>query len=74
MASMTHCNVESFLFRKRDKATTMASKTAVKIYYEKVTIDPKLLFQHLLTCAQCSEDDNASVLKYELCSQPPALF
>ena len=74
MASMTGCSVESFSLRKRDKAITMADKTAVKIDNKEVIIDSQLLFQHIVSCAQCIGDDIAPVLKYELCSQPPALF
>ena len=38
-----------------------------------IQVDPRLLFQLLITASQ-SPDDMSAIFKYELCTYPPTLF
>ena len=71
--SMVGVSVEDHVFKKADQATTLGSKSTVKVKGESVTVDPHLIFQRLVTVGQRSEDVS-SLFKYELCTHPPALF
>ena len=52
---------------------TLGGKGTVKIKDEEVIIDPKLLFQRLVTAGN-HRDDLTEVFQYELCTYPPVLF
>ena len=60
-------------FRKKDQVSILRNKGTIKIKDEAVHIDPKLLFQRLVTAGKFN-DSLAEVFQYELCSYPPALF
>ncbi len=58
---------------KADQAVTLASRTSVKIKDQWVEVEPKLLFQRLVTAGEC-DDEFPYLFKFELCSYPPALL
>ncbi|WAR09455.1 hypothetical protein MAR_019413 [Mya arenaria] len=68
LARMDIQTIAESTFKKKDKATTLSSQFSVKIGGEAVQVDPRLLFQRFTVAAK------ASVFKYGLCSNPPALF
>ena len=51
----------------------MGNKSTYKIQEDVVHIDPKLLFQRLVTAGKY-RDDLPNVFQHELCNYPPALF
>ena len=48
MSSMKGNPVTSYIFRKKDQAVTMDTKSTIKIKDEHVHVDPQLLFQRLV--------------------------
>ncbi len=66
-------NVNDYSFKKSEQAVTLSSKTSIKIQDQQVQVDPKLLFQRLLTLGDRA-DDLPHLFTFELCSYPPALF
>ena len=65
MASMEGNPVASCIFRKKDKAVTMDTKSTIKIQDEYVHVDPQLLFQRLLTVgSRMASYRMASITKY----------
>ena len=42
--SMVGTSVECYVFRKADQATTLGSRSTVKVQGESVTVDPQLIF------------------------------
>ncbi|KAJ8416228.1 hypothetical protein AAFF_G00382500 [Aldrovandia affinis] len=73
LVSMDGQTTAEYTSKKRDQAITMSTKSSVKIDGEAVQMDLQLLFQQLTIAAKASQD-LASVVKYELCSHPSALF
>ena len=71
---MTDKKVCEFSFRKCKQVKPMRSVQAVKFKEEAFVIEPELLFQRLLLCAQTSGVDLQEVFRYELCSCPASLF
>ena len=71
--SMAGKSTDEFTFRKANQAVTLGSRSTVKIKGEYVNIDPQFLFQRLLTVRERC-DDVTSLLQYELCTYPAALF
>jgi hypothetical protein len=65
--------VNTYSFKRKDQAITLALVSSVKIDGVKVYVDPQLLFQRLVFACN-SLDDLQGVFKYELCSYPAALF
>ena len=75
LKSMVGKSVTSISFVRKKQAVTLASKAAVKIDDECVQVDPQLIFQRLSFIAtNGSNEDPASLFKYELCTHPAALF
>lgn len=75
LSSLTGKNVYDHSFRRKDQVVTMASKAAVKFDDGKIQVDPQLLFQRLSIIATGGRFENPkSLLKYGMCSYPPALF
>ena len=62
-----------YTFKRNDQVITLETKSVVKIDGIAVQIDPQLLFQRL-TLATKVTNHIEDVLKYELCSYPPALL
>ena len=56
----------------QEKAVTL-SASAVRVNNETIQIDPQLLFQRLIT-AGTRNDWLEHILRFELCSYPPAIF
>ena len=73
LASMEGNPVASYIFQKKDQAVTMDTKSTIKIQDEDVHVDPKLLFQRLLTVGT-KDGELQIVFDRELCHKPPALF
>ena len=71
--SMAGKSTDEFTFRNANQAVTLGSRLTVKIKGEHVNIDPQLLYQRRLTVRERC-DDVTSVLQYELCIYPAALF
>ena len=71
--SMAGKSTDEFTFRKANQAVTLGSRSTVKIEGEHVKIDPRLLFQRMLTIRERC-DDVTSLFQYELCTYPAALF
>ena len=65
--SMTDKKVVDYTFRKNDQAVTMNTKYSVKIRDDVVSVDPLLLFQHMVTAGIRSED-SPDIFSYELCT------
>ncbi len=75
LKSMVGKRLTSISFEKKKQAITLASKTALQIDDECVQVDPQLIFQRLsLIATNGSNEDPASLFKYELCTHPAALF
>lgn len=72
LTSMVDKHVLDYTFRKTNQTVTM-STSVVKINNETVHIDSQLLFQRLIT-AGTRADQLQDILKFELCSFPPAIF
>ena len=73
LSSMVGESVDEFKFRKFNQAVNLNSKSVVKVRGKVVKVDPQLIFQRLITVGERC-DDLQSLFKYELCSNPPALF
>jgi len=73
LCEMVDKPVAQYTFRKKSQVNTLGSKSAVMIQEDVVLIDPKLLFQRLITVGKYREN-LPEVFEYELCSYPPALF
>ena len=73
MQKMQGQNIFTYSFKRKDKAKTLGSASAVRVN-GKQFIDPALLFQRLLIVAQSGEMSLQGNLEYELCPYPPALF
>ena len=71
---MTDQAVSAVSFKKKEEAVTMSTKPAVKIGGERVSIDPQLLFQHLLhvPCGDLSKLED--IFQHELTALPSSLF
>ena len=65
--------VNEHSFRKRDQVKSMDVKGSIKVKDKEVSVDPLLLFQHIV-CAGTTENQLPDVFKYELCQFPSALF
>jgi len=75
LKSMVGKRLTSISFEKKKQAITLASKTALQIDDECVQVDPQLIFQRLsLIATNGSNEDPASLFKYELCTHPAAHF
>ena len=61
------------VFKRKDKAKTLANISSVKVALER-TIDPGLLFQRYLVVSKLGVLSLEDVMKYELSPFPPALF
>ena len=73
LASMEGNPVASYIFRKKEQAVTMDTKSTIKIQDEYVHVDPLLLFQRLLTVST-KNGELQNVFDHEPCHYPPALF
>ena len=67
------CDVQGYVFTKKNQVITMENKVEVSIGDEKIGIDQQVLFQHLLTAA-VNSGELKEVFLYEPCSYPLALF
>ena len=67
-------DIDKYVFRRMEKAVTMAERSSVVIDSERVMVDPALIFQRLAAVASTSGSDLNEVLSFELCSFPPSLF
>ena len=72
LTSMAQQKVLQHRFKKKDQAVTL-STSAVKLNNETIQIDPKLLFQRLIT-AETRNDHLEEIFQFELCRCPPAIF
>ena len=61
--------VASYIFRKKDQAVTMDTKSTIKIQDEYVHVDPQLLFHRLLTVGT-KNGELQNVFDHELCHYP----
>ena len=61
-------------FKKKEEAVTMSTKPAVKIGGERVSVNPQLLFQHLLHVAGGDLSKLEEIFKHELTALPSSLF
>ena len=73
MQKMQGQNIFTYSSKRKDKAKTLGSASAVRVNGNQF-IDPALLFQRLLIMAQSGEVSLEGSLEYELCPYPPALF
>ena len=75
LQSMEGKMVTDFSFSKKSRAHKMASDSAVciKVGLEDAEIDSNLLFQRFVMTGLNAGDLN-NIMKYELCTYPPALF
>ena len=73
LASMEGESVASYIFRKKDQAVTVETKSSIKIQDEHVHVDPQLLFQRLVIIGT-NNGQLQKVFDHELCHYPPALF
>ena len=73
LASMEGNTIDSYIFRKKDQAVTMDTKSAIQIHDEHVHVDPQLLFQRLVTIGT-KNGELQHVFNHELCHYPQALF
>ena len=60
-------------FRKKEQVVTLAA-IAIQVNNEAIQIDSLLLFQRLVSVGMQTEQQLNNILKFELCSYPPALF
>ncbi|XP_070180366.1 uncharacterized protein [Littorina saxatilis] len=76
MDKMAGQTIKDFGFKRSDQAVTMiaASKNALKINDDVVSVDPQLLFQRLISAAGNMYNNRHGVFKYELASYPTSLF
>ena len=65
--------VASYIFRKKDQAVTMDTKSTIQIQDEYVHVDPQLLFQRLPTVGT-KNGELQNILDHKPCHYPPALF
>jgi len=72
LSEMVGKRVTQYTFKKKSQVKNLGAKS-VKIEEDTVHIDPKLLFQRLITAGKY-RDDLPEVFEHELCSYPPALF
>ena len=65
--------VAAYIFRKKDQAVTMNTKSTMKTQDEYVHVDHQLLFQRLLKVGT-KNDELQNAFDHKLCHYPPALF
>ena len=65
--------VKNTSFKRKNQASTMGTKTDVKLKDRDNYIDPQLLFQRLLAAGKHHENVS-DIFTYKLCVFPPALF
>ena len=73
LASMEKNPVAAHIFRKKDQAVTMDTKSTMKTQDAYVHVDRQLLFQRLLTVGT-KNGELQNVVDHKLCHFPPALF
>ena len=64
--------VLDYVFKKKNQVVTLEAKT-MQTAKESVSIDPLLLFQHMVTAGK-EAGDLQETFTHELCSYPPSLF
>ena len=62
-----------YTFKKKDQVFPLSNSNTIEFIDEVIHIDPKLLFQRLVTAGQY-KDYLSEVFQHELFSNPPALF
>ena len=63
----------SYIFKRKEQAVTLATKSSIRVEGERVQVDPQLLFQRLVIACMNS-DDLGEIFKHEICSYLAALF
>ena len=71
LASMEGNPVASYIFRKKDQAVTMDTKSTIKIQDKHVHVDPQLLFQRLVMIGT-KNGEPQNVFDHELLSLSPS--
>ena len=66
-------SVISYIFKRKERAVTLATKSSIRVEGERVQVDPQLLFQRLVIACMNS-DDLGEIFKHEICSYLAALF
>ena len=76
LSTMLGVNIHDYLSKKKDKAVTMKVHSTVELDGEVVSVDPRLLFQRLVTTLACgnSETDLETAFSYELCTFPASII
>ncbi|KAK6181968.1 hypothetical protein SNE40_009743 [Patella caerulea] len=72
--SMEEKNALDYVFKKKSQVVTMGNEISAKVDGESIQVDPRLLFQRLLTVAAKVTENVQEIFKYELCSNPSSLF
>ena len=57
----------SYIFKRKEQAVTLATKSSIRVEGERVQVDPQLLFQRLVIACMNS-DDLGEIFKHEICS------
>jgi len=63
----------SYIFKRKEQAVTLATKSSIRVEGERVQVDPQLLFQRLVIACMNS-DGLGEIFKHEICSYPAAPF
>ena len=63
----------SYIFKRKEQAVTLATKSSIRVEGERVQVDPQLLFQRLVIACM-NFDDLGEIFKHEICSYLAALF
>ena len=66
-------SASSYIFKRKEQAVTLATKSSIRVEGERVQVDPQLLFQRLVIACMNS-DDLGEIFKHEICSYLAALF
>ena len=74
LKDMEEKDIDKYVFRRKEKAVTMADKSSMVIDSERVMVDPALIFQRVAAVAGTSGSDLNEVLSSELFSFPPSIF
>ena len=61
----------SYIFKRKEQAVTLATKSSMRVEGERVQVDPQLLSQRLVIACMNSDDE---IFKHEICSYLAALF
>ncbi|CAG2194071.1 unnamed protein product [Mytilus edulis] len=74
LKSMDGKKIDEFSFKRKEQATILSAKSAIKVDDDVIIVDSQLLFQRFLAASNGIYEDQSEIFTYELCSHPSSMF